>query len=546
MLVGMNRFFFSLMLVMSLASCDDDKIEPIQLSFIRYYIDGIEDYAYRGASLNPEIRIEFSSPVDISTASSAITLYGKSGPVAIEILSQKGDSALVIKPISNLEYFSKYDFVLQNTLKGKNKQPLNTSVQASFTTIIDPKDKFTRISDEELLTLIQKQTFRYFWDFAHPVSGLIRERNGSGDLVTTGGSGFGVMCILVGIERGFITRQQGIERIQKISDFLKDKTDRFHGVFPHWLNGATGKTIAFSTKDDGGDLVETSFLIAGLLSASEYFDRNTVDETRLRQTIKLIWETVEWNWHTKNGETILYWHWSPKYNWEMNHKIQGWNEALITYVLAAASPTFPISKDVYEEGWARNGAMKNGKSFYGFPLALGEDLGGPLFFSHYSFLGIDPRNLKDPYAHYFEQCRNHSKINHAYCTANPKKYFGYSAECWGLTASDNSSGYSAHSPTNDLGVITPTAALSSFPFTPDESKQALKFFYYKIGDKIFKEHGFVDAFNLNNLWFANSYLAIDQGPIIIMIENYRTQLLWKTTMKNTDIQKGLQKLGFVF
>jgi hypothetical protein len=411
---------------------------------------------------------------------------------------------------------------------------------------MDSTDKFERISDDELLTLIQKQTFKYFWDFGHPVSGLARERNTSGDIITSGGSGFGIMAIAVAIKRNFISRQEGLERMLKITDFLKNKTVSYHGVFPHWLNGATGATIAFSAKDNGADLVETSYLMAGLLTARQFFDQNTTNETKLRKEITELWEAVDWNFHTKNNESVLFWHWSPNFGWEMNHQIHGWNEALITYILAAASPTHPIKKIVYDAGWAKNGAMKNGKKFYNIELPLGEDLGGPLFYEQYTFLGIDPRNLKDQYADYSVQVKNHSLINRNYCVANPKGYMGYSKDCWGLTASDNHNGYSAHSPTNDLGVITPTAAISSLPFTPAESMEAIRFFYYKLGDKIWKNHGFVDAFNLSKGWFATSYLAFDQGPIIGMIENHRSGQLWSLLMADADVKNGLDKLGFKY
>jgi hypothetical protein len=264
--------------------------------------------------------------------------------------------------------------------------------------------------------------------------------------------------------------------------------------------------------------------------------------------INTLWESVEWSWYTQGGQDVLYWHWSPNYGWEMNHKITGWNEALIIYVLAASSNNHSIDADVYTKGWSRNGAMVNtgGNSYYGFTLPLRNDMGGPLFFSHYSFLGLDPRSLSDQFANYWEQNVNHSKINHAYCTDNPQKYVSYSDQCWGLTASDGFSGYSAHSPNNDRGVITPTAALSSMPYTPEESMKALHFFYYTLGDKLWGEYGFYDAFDFTNGWVADSYLAIDQGPIVVMIENYRTNLLWDLFMSCPEVQAGLTKLGFTY
>jgi len=530
-----------------LVSCKkEDPAPPTGFDFIRYTINGEENYSKKGVGILPEIKISFSAPIDSSSISSSVTLWDISGPNDLKITLANKDSVIVIKPVKPLKNLTLYELNVDNTLISKDKRKLNTSIKTTFSTAIDTTDKFPRITDDSLLTLVQKHTFRYFWDFGHPVSGLARERNNSGDLVTSGGSGFGIMCLLSGVNRGFITRQQGLDRMLVITDFLLNKADRFHGVFPHWLNGVTGKTIPFSTKDNGGDIVETSYLIAGLLSASEYFDKENAAEILLRDRIKQIWETVEWNWHTKGSEKVLYWHWSPNYNWEMNHQLRGWNEALITYVLAAASPTFPISKDVYDQGWALNGAMKNGRTYYGHKLPLGPEKGGPLFFAHYSFLGINPHKLKDQYADYWQQVVSHTLINYEYCKANPAGHYGYGPDCWGLTASDNKFGYSAHSPTNDQGVVSPTAALSSLPYTYEESMAALRFFYYKLGDRLFGQYGFVDAFDLNRLWFAQSYLAIDQGPILVMIENHRSGLIWESLMKNADVRSGLDKLGFTY
>jgi hypothetical protein len=542
----MKIIFFHIFFLLLFASCSEKDTEEIPLDFVKYTIDGQEKLNLKGTGITPEIRIYFSAPLDSASLYNAVKLFDYSGQNDLNIALTDNDSTLIFKPKTPLKYITKYDFVIDNQLKSKIGSNLSTSVQGSFSTKTDDTNKFPQLTDDELLTLVQRQTFRYFWDFGHPVSGLSRERNTSGDLVTSGGTGFGIMSIIVGIERGFITRKQGLDRLLQMTDFLLRKAERFHGVYPHWLNGATGKTIPFSTKDDGGDIVETSYLIAGLLCASEYFDQQTETEKKLRKDIKDIWESVEWNWYTKGNENVLYWHWSPQYNWEMNHQLKGWNEALITYILAAASPTYPIFKETYTKGWASNGAMQNGRLFYGMPLPLGPDLGGPLFFSHYSFLGIDPRNLKDQYADYWQQVVNHTKINYQYCVANPRQYYGYTSECWGLTASDTKGGYDAHSPTNDKGVITPTAALSSMPFTPQESIAAMRFFYYKAGDKIFKDYGFTDAFSLHHVWFADSFLAIDQGPIIVMIENYRSNLIWNITMKNKDIRNGLDKLGFTY
>lgn len=408
--------------------------------------------------------------------------------------------------------------------------------------------KTASLSDTALLTLVQKQTFTYFWDFAHPVSGMARERSNvaydyGNEVITTGGTGFGIMSIIVATERGWITRDTAARHLLKMVNFLL-KANSYHGVFPHWLNGETGKTIPFSRKDDGADLVETSYLFQGLLCARQYFTAANRVETELRNRIGWMWGEIEWNWFTKSDEDVLYWHWSPNNGWAMNFPVRGFNECLIMYVLAASAERYPVSASVYHRGWVQSNFFKNGKTYYGYTLPLGFDYGGPLFFSQYSFLGLDPRGLKDAYADYWEQNRNHTLINYTYSVTNPKKFKGYGENNWGLTASDTYNGYDAHSPTNDHGTISPTAALSAFAYTPDQSMKALKHFYYDLGDKIWGQYGFVDAFNESKNWYANSYLAIDQGPIIVMIENYRSGLLWKLFMSAPEIQKGLKKLGF--
>ncbi len=399
------------------------------------------------------------------------------------------------------------------------------------------------MTDDEWLDMTQRATFRYFWDAAHPVSGMARERNSNDDVVTTGGTGFGIMAILVGIERGYISRSDGLNRLVQIVSFLQI-ADKYHGTFPHWMNGKTGQTIPFSQYDDGADLVETSFLMQGLLAARQYFDKNEALETDFRSIITQLWEGVEYNWFRQGTANFLYWHWSPKYQWKMNFPLKGFNETQIVYILAKASPKYAIPASLYSQGWASSNYL-NGQSYYGYKLEVGTSKGGPLFFSHYSYLGFDPRGRKDAYCNYFTRNQAHTKINRAYCIANPKQFPNYSADCWGLTASDTYNGYTAHEPNNDNGTITPTAALSSMPYTPTESLAALKYFYRSQGKKVWGEFGFYDAFNVSKNWYATSYLAIDQGPIIAMIENYRSGLLWNNFMKNPEIEPALSALGFV-
>jgi hypothetical protein len=527
----------------TLLSCKTTQDTPELFSYRSVTIDG--SAKFRGVSLQPAIRVSFSAPLNRSSAEKSIRLVNGATEIPLAFTYGALDTTVTVTPKSPLGSITAYKLQVQPGLTSQRNTALNTTLEVALATAVDTTDKFPVVSDSLLLDLVQKRTLTYFWDFGHPVSGMARERNSSGDVVTSGGTGFGIMAIVAGVHRGFISRKDGLDRIAKIAGFLKNNAKSYHGAFPHWLNGATGETVPFSQKDNGADLVETSYLFQGLLTARQYFNSTSdAGEIALRAAVNDLWDKVEWSWFTKNGENVLYWHWSPTYNWDMNMPIRGWNECLITYVLAASSRTSAVSKAVYDAGWAQNGKMANGNSYYGIKLPLGPANGGPLFFSQYSFLGLDPRQLSDTYARYDEQNSAHTRINYAYCVANPKNYYGYGPNCWGLTASDNASGYSAHSPDNDLGVITPTAALSAMPYTPTESMRALRFFYYKLGDKIFKNYGFVDAFNLTDIWFADSFLAIDQGPVVVMIENHRSQLLWKLFMSCPEVNQGLKNLGF--
>jgi len=543
---------YSLLLVF-LPGCRKDNIKPDINPPASFYLNSLKingKFAgtdHRGLNTLPEVRISFSAPLNSISVANAVTMTDKtSSPIQLIISYLNHDSTIVIKPSSPLGYISKYKLNVSTALKSKEGGALLSDISINLATAIDSSYKFPVITDDSLLTLVQKQSFRYFWDFGHPYSGMARERNTSGETVTTGGTGFGIMAIPVAIEHKFISRDEGVARVLKITDFLKNKAGHFHGAFSHWMNGTTGAVVPFGINDNGADIVETSYLMMGLLTARQYFDDVIADETRLRTEINDLWNDVEWDWFRKNGENVLYWNWSPNYGWAVNVPVRGWNECLITYVLAASSTIHSIPKIVYDNGFASFGGIMNNNSYYGIELPLGPPFGGPLFFEHYSFLGIDPRNLFDTYADYNTQTVNHSRINYEYCRSDPKNYYGYSSLCWGLTASDIEGGYTASSPTNDVGVIAPTAAVSSIPFTPVESLKALKFFYYQMGDKLWGQYGFIDAFNLHNIWFSDSFLAIDQGPQISMIENYRSGLLWDLFMSCPEIQTGLTKLGFNF
>jgi hypothetical protein len=538
-------YFISIVLAVFFSCKKKDIIPPGPLQFVQAQVDNkLSSAVYYDTRINPSLKLVFCNAVDRQSVAGNISLNENGVTVPATYTYEKKDSVIIIIPQSPLKYLTRYTIKAATDLQSAKKGKLDVAVDIQFITSIDSSDKFPLITDSELLDTIQRRTFRYFWEFGHPVSGMSRERNSSGDLVTTGGTGFGIMSIVAAVNRNFITRTEGRDRILKISNFLINNCTRYHGAFAHWVNGATGSTIPFNTNDNGADLVETSYLINGLLTAREYFNIADAVEMDLRNKITSIWNAVEWNWFRQNNQNVLYWHWSPTLNWTINQQIKGWNEALIVYVLASSSVTDPIPKIVYDNGWANNGSIRNNNTYYGYQLPLGPSNGGPLFFSHYSFLGINPNGLADAYANYQSQTTNHTKINYEYCKANPRGYYGYSNLCWGLTASDIPTGYGGNEPNNDRGVITPTAALSSFPYTPTESMNALKFFYYKLGDKLWGPYGFYDAFSLNNLWFANSTLAIDQGPIIVMIENYRSGLLWNLFSGAPEIKNGLRRLGF--
>lgn len=494
--------------------------------------------------LLPDIILTFSHAVLPVEIASKVNLVSGGITQGKTISASQGNTVFTIKPTTKLAGFEMNSILIPSTLESENGNKFE-GFEGRFYTIPDPNPKLPILSDTDLLTEIQRKTFKYFWDFGHPVSGLASERNSSGENVTSGGSGFGLMAMLVGMERGFISRTEGVARLKKIVDFLST-ADRFHGAWSHWLNGTTGKVQPFSADDNGGDLVETSYLIAGLLTVRQYLNLSNAEEKYIIEKINTLWQSIEWDWYTQGGQKVLYWHWSPNYFWKKNLQIKGYNEALITYLMAASSSTHSIAADVYHEGWASNGNIINKQDYYGLNLMVGPKYGGPLFFTHYSFLGLNPNGLTDKYANYWIQNVNHTLINRAYCIDNPKGYAGYSASCWGLTASDGNLSYSAHSPTNDRGVITPTAAISSIPYAPAESMAAIKFFYYSMGDRLWGEYGFYDSFNLSEGWTAKSYLAIDQGPIIVMIENYRSGLLWKLFMSCPEIQAGLKKLDFTF
>lgn len=411
----------------------------------------------------------------------------------------------------------------------------------------------TRLDDEQLLDHVERQTFRYFWDYAEPRSGMARERYLPSDpdfdahIVTTGGSGFGLMALVTGIERGWVTREVGVGRLARIADFLEE-ADRFHGAWSHWIDGRDGHVIPFGPSDDGGDLVETAFLAAGLVTVREYLSRSgDIGEARIAERFDALWREIDWDWY-RNDQKVLYWHWSPRHQWEMNFPLRGYNETLITYVMAIASPTHRVDAKLYHEGWADAGALQilEPNGMRQSPEVVRR---WPLFWAHYSYLGLDPRGLSDRYANYWSINVEHTRSNYQHCVSNPNHYANYGPNFWGLTASythrdDGSTGYRAHCPEEDSGVVAPTAAISSIPYLPRESIAAARNFYENHHENLWGPAGFYDAASPHHHWTTQSYLAIDQGPQVVMIENYRSGLIWSLFMRAPEVREGLARMGF--
>lgn len=406
-------------------------------------------------------------------------------------------------------------------------------------------DLITGLDDAELRDRVAQATAGYFLDWSHPVSGMARERS-AGDFgydieetVCTGGTGFGLLAQIVAADRGWRPRRDILDRVERIVGFLEN-ADRFDGVYPHFLAGSTGKVLPFMAGDDGGDLVETAFLMTGLLGAAAYF----TEAPEIGARIKALYDAVNWAAHVREDGAVM-WHRHPDRPWPDNAlPIRGWNECLPVFVLGAGSDTYPIPASSYHDSWAKAPAFRNGQTYGDTVLPLGPDWGGPLFLSQYPFLGIDPRGLTDTYADYWQQARAHALINRHHCVTNPMNWPAYGPDLWGLTASDDPIGYVAHSPVDDTGTITPTAALGSFPYVPDEAMPVLRMMHDGLGDRIFGEGGFADAFCPAKDWVAESRLAIDQAPIVIGLENHRSGLIWDTVSSRGEIKQGLARLGF--
>ncbi len=459
------------------------------------------------------------------------------------------------------------DFLGKSGISAKYKVVASDKSYRQSATSNEASASTREFNDDELLTMLQEACFRYYWEGADPNSGMTHENiPGDDRIVATGASGFGIATLIVGTDRGFITRDQGVERLTKIVNFL-EHADRYHGAWSHYMNGGTGKTMpVFGMFDNGGDLVETSFLMQGLLAARQYFHGKSAAEQSLYQRITGLWETVEWDWYRGDpNSNFIYWHWSKEWAQQIHHPLIGFNEVMITYLLSMSSPTHGVPAEMYYSGWSSqskealgyragwSGAVdgdhySNGHTYYGIKLDVGVGTGGPLFFTHYSYIGFDPHSLHDRFtSSYFDNNRNIALINRAYTIANPKHFAGYGPDAWGLTASDGPEGYVPHAPdeNSDRGTLTPTGALASFPYTPEASMAALKHYYRDLGAQLWDIYGPRDAYSPTFNWISPIYMGLNQAPIVDMVENYRTGLVWKSFMANPEIGEMLKKLDAV-
>lgn len=445
-----------------------------------------------------------------------------------------------------------YSYKVSAVDVAQNESPLSESATAATKSL----------TDDELLEMVQRGCFRYYWDAANRPSGMALEvLPGDDDLVALGGSGFGIVALVVGTERGFVSRDESAQRMLQIVRFLKN-SERFHGAWSHYLVGRTGKVWPlFGKYDNGGDLVETAFMIQGLLTARRYFDGDAPEEREIRDTITQLWREVEWDWYRKSPDSeVLYWHWSPDHAWHISHPLVGWNETMIVYLLAIASPTHAVPASLYHSGWAGQSKLavdyrrgwsrttqgdhyQNGHSYHGHKLDVGCGSGGDLFFAQFSFLGFDPRNKRDKFTNYFQNNRQLALINRAYCIENPRGYAGYGPDCWGLSAGVRNGGGKPQ-PRSDNGTICSSAAIGCYPYTPDESLAVLKHLYRDLGKNTWGVYGFHDGFNQHDNWFDECYMGLNQAQIVVGIENYRSGLPWKLFMSNPEIEPMLAAIGF--
>jgi hypothetical protein len=416
------------------------------------------------------------------------------------------------------------------------------------------------------LDSLSHRTFNYFWELADSNTAQIPDRWPSKSFSSIAATGFGITSYLIGVERGYITREQAAARILKTIRFLDelptgDSTTGvagYKGFFYHFIDMKTGlrfQEVELST-------IDTGLLISGILSAQSYFDQDNETEKEIRSRADAMYKAIEWDWAMNNDKTMsMGWH--PESGF-IDARWRGYNEAMILYVLALGSPTHTIPV----ESWTAWTSTYQWANYYGQEHVNF----GPLFGHQYSHMYIDFRGIYDSYMKakgidYFENSKRATYANREYCMANPGHFKGYSSTIWGLTACDgpgNSEkinpnvafmGYSARGAAQyylqDDGTIAPTAAGGSLAFAPEICIPALQAMHDQYGDKIYNRYGFKDAFNLSIEnkdgtigWIDTDYIGIDQGPIVIQLENYRSEFVWNLMKKNPYIVAGLKKAGF--
>jgi hypothetical protein len=402
------------------------------------------------------------------------------------------------------------------------------------------------LDDEAFLDLVQRTAFDYFWYETNPANGLIKDRSSDPSLSSIAAVGFGLSALTVGIDRGWISREAGRARVLTTLTFLwnsphgpEPDATGYKGFYYHFLDMQTGR------RDGDSELstIDTALLLGGVLHVQQYFDQADATEDQIRALADAIYRRVEWPWMQVRAPKVCH-GWTPErgfllYDWG------GYNEAMILYLLALGSPTFPIHPEAWA-AWTSSYAWEThyGHAFVVFP---------PLFGHQYSHVWVDFRDIQDPYMRdkgldYFENSRRATLANRAYAIANPHGWADYGENVWGLTASDIPSSYRARGAPpgeSDDGTITPTAVGGSLVFTPRESLAALRYMYTTYRTRLWGPYGFKDAFNPSIKWFASDYLGIDQGPFVLMLENYRTGRIWNVLMPHAAIQRGLKRAGFM-
>jgi hypothetical protein len=427
---------------------------------------------------------------------------------------------------------------------------------------------------DPVLVDLQERTFRFFWDTANPENGLIPDRHPTASASSIAAVGFGLTTYPAGAERGYITRDQARARVLVTLRFLHgarqgpepQATAGHRGFFYHFVDMTTGHRAMESELST----VDTAILIAGALFCQSYFDGAHADEVEIRRLADELYRRVDWQWAQAKPPAISL-GWSPESGF-LEYDWRGYNEAMMVYLLALGSPTFPVGTDAWAE-WTStydtHWKKLFGQEFLNF---------APLFGHQYSHVWVDFRGLRDSYMKrrgidYFENSRRAVYAQQAYAVANPRRCRDYGAKVWGITASDGPAdvhlndrtfytytarGVDATGAYDDC-TLAPTAAIASLPFAPELAIPATLELHRRYGKHIYAKYGFLDAFNPTFTfdiplrhgrvirdfgWVADDYLGIDQGPIFAMIENHRSELVWRVMRKNVYLRRGLERAGF--